>query len=73
VLGLEEMGKVILDIWASDEPLSKPVIRRTAHVRKQAAIGARFICGRKIWLTPNLYPAPLDQPINAHSGFLTDD
>jgi len=49
VLGLEEIGKVILDIWANDEPLSKPVIRRTAHVRKQAAIGARFICGRKIW------------------------
>jgi AbiV family abortive infection protein len=43
VLGLEEIGKVILDIWGSDQALSKPVIRRTAHVRKQAAIGSLLL------------------------------
>jgi AbiV family abortive infection protein len=43
VLGLEEIGKVILDIWGSDQALSKPVIRRTVHVRKQAAIGALLL------------------------------
>ena len=38
VLGVEEIGKVILDIWGSAAPLSKPVVRRTAHIRKQAAV-----------------------------------
>src|SRR5258705_10391873 len=40
VLGVEEIGKVILNVWASAEQFSKPVIRRTPHVRKQAAVGS---------------------------------
>jgi AbiV family abortive infection protein len=43
VLAVEEIGKVILDIWNSASPLSKPVRRRTAHIRKQAAIGSLLL------------------------------
>ena len=43
VLGIEEIGKVILDIWGNVEPLSKPVVRRSAHVRKQAAVGSLLL------------------------------
>lgn len=43
VLGVEEIGKVILDIWGSVEPLSKPKDRRTVHVRKQAAVGSLLL------------------------------
>jgi AbiV family abortive infection protein len=38
VLGVEEIGKVILDIWERNGPLAKPIIRRTPHLRKQAAV-----------------------------------
>lgn len=41
VLGVEEIGKVILDIWGSVKPLSKS--RRTAHIRKQAAVGSLLL------------------------------
>jgi len=43
VLGVEEIGKVILDIWGSAAPLSKPVVRRTAHIRKQAAVSSLLL------------------------------
>lgn len=43
VLGVEEIGKVILDIWGSAAPLSKPVARRSAHVRKQAAVSSLLL------------------------------
>ena len=43
VLGVEEIGKVILDIWGSAAPLSKPVIRRSAHIRKQAAVSSLLL------------------------------
>jgi AbiV family abortive infection protein len=43
VLGVEEIGKVILDIWGSTAPLSKPVVRRSAHVRKQAAVSSLLL------------------------------
>jgi AbiV family abortive infection protein len=42
-LGVEEIGKVILDIWGSAAPLSKPVIRRSAHIRKQAAVSSLLL------------------------------
>jgi AbiV family abortive infection protein len=42
-LGVEEIGKVILEIWGNVEPLSKPIVRRTAHVRKQAAVGSLLL------------------------------
>jgi len=38
VLGIEEIGKVILDIWGHATLLSKPALRRSAHIRKQAAV-----------------------------------
>jgi AbiV family abortive infection protein len=40
VLGVEEIGKVVLDIWGRVKPLSKPVIRRSQHICKQAAVGS---------------------------------
>src|SRR4029077_10964525 len=43
VLGIEEIGKVILDIWESAAPLSKPVVRRSAHIRKQAAVSSLLL------------------------------
>lgn len=43
VLGVEEIGKVILDIWGSAAPLSKPVARRSAHIRKQAAVSSLLL------------------------------
>jgi AbiV family abortive infection protein len=43
LLGVEEIGKVILDLWGNAEPLSKPIVRRTAHVRKQAAVGSLLL------------------------------
>jgi AbiV family abortive infection protein len=43
VLGVEEIGKVILDIWGSAAPLSKPVVRRSAHIRKQSAVSSLLL------------------------------
>ncbi len=43
VLAVEEIGKVILDIWGSAAPLSKPVLRRSAHLRKQAAVSSLLL------------------------------
>jgi AbiV family abortive infection protein len=43
LLGVEEIGKVILDLWENAEPLSKPIVRRTTHVRKQAAVGSLLL------------------------------
>jgi AbiV family abortive infection protein len=43
VLGVEEIGKVILNIWGSAAPLSKPVVRRSAHIRKQSAVSSLLL------------------------------
>ena len=43
VLGIEEIGKVVLDIWGSAAPLSKPVVRRSTHIRKQAAVSSLLL------------------------------
>jgi hypothetical protein len=40
VLGVEEIGKVILDIWETAEPLPTPKIRKSSHLRKQSAVGS---------------------------------
>jgi len=40
VLGLEEIGRVILDTWDAVEPLPKPKVRRTAHELKKMAVGS---------------------------------
>jgi AbiV family abortive infection protein len=40
VLGLEEIGRVILDTWNTVEPLPKPKVRRTAHELKKMAVGS---------------------------------
>jgi AbiV family abortive infection protein len=43
VLAVEEIGKVILDIWGRTAPLAKPVVRRSAHIRKQAAVSSPLL------------------------------
>lgn len=43
VLGIEEIGKVVLDLWGRAGPLAKPVVRRTSHLRKQAAVGSLML------------------------------
>jgi AbiV family abortive infection protein len=43
VLGVEEIGKVVLDIWGRAGPLSKAIVRRTVHIRKQAAVGSLIL------------------------------
>ena len=43
VIALEEIGKVILNIWGRAKPLSKPIVRRSAHLRKQAAVGSLLV------------------------------
>ncbi len=43
VLGVEEIGKVVLDIWERGGPLSKAIVRRTVHIRKQAAVGSLML------------------------------
>ena len=43
VLGVEEIEKVILDIWGTAAPLSKPVVRRSAHIRKQAGVSSLLL------------------------------
>jgi AbiV family abortive infection protein len=40
VLGVEEIGKVVLDIWETEKPLTKPATRKSSHLRKQAAVGS---------------------------------
>jgi AbiV family abortive infection protein len=40
VLGVEEIGKVVLDIWETEKPLTKPARRKSSHLRKQAAVGS---------------------------------
>jgi AbiV family abortive infection protein len=43
VLGVEEIGKAVLDIWGRGGPLSKAIVRRTVHIRKQAAVGSLML------------------------------
>jgi AbiV family abortive infection protein len=42
-LGVEEIGKVILDIWATAEPLAKPKLRKSSHICKQSAVGSLLL------------------------------
>ena len=43
VLGIEEVGKATLNHWDNAEPLPTSDERRTAHVRKQAAISCLLL------------------------------
>jgi AbiV family abortive infection protein len=43
VLGIEEVGKATLNHWDTAEPLPTSDERRTAHVRKQAAISCLLL------------------------------
>jgi AbiV family abortive infection protein len=43
ILGLEEIGRAILDTWDAVEPLPKPQVRRTAQEHRQAAVGSALL------------------------------
>ena len=46
VLALEEIGKVVLELWGKPEPSPKPSGRPSAHVRKQAAVSSLLLAQR---------------------------
>jgi AbiV family abortive infection protein len=48
VLGLEEIGKVILDIWAAAGPLQEGKLRRSSHLRKQLAVAALLLACKAV-------------------------
>jgi AbiV family abortive infection protein len=41
VLGVEEIGKVLLDGWKADAPLAKP--RASLHIQKQTAVSSLLL------------------------------
>jgi AbiV family abortive infection protein len=43
ILALEEIGKVVLDLWGRPEASPKPSKRPSAHVRKQAAVSSLLL------------------------------
>jgi AbiV family abortive infection protein len=43
VLGVEEIGKVILKIWEDARPFVNPKLRSSAHIRKQAAVASLLL------------------------------
>lgn len=43
VLGVEEVGKVILDIWNASKPLKKSEKWRSFHIQKQAAVASLLL------------------------------
>ncbi|MBR0732411.1 AbiV family abortive infection protein [Bradyrhizobium japonicum] len=44
VLGVEEIGKVLIESWEAEKPLAKPKTRQSKHIRKQAAV-ANLLAG----------------------------
>jgi AbiV family abortive infection protein len=43
VLGVEEIGKVLLDGWNADAPLAKPKGFRSWHIQKQTAVASLLV------------------------------
>ena len=43
ILGLEEIGRAILETWDAVEPLPKPKLQRTAQEHRQAAVGSTLL------------------------------
>jgi hypothetical protein len=43
VLGVEEIGRVLLKEWDEEKPLAKPKERPSAHVRKQTAVASLLL------------------------------
>lgn len=59
VLGVEEIGKVILDIWETAEPLPKPKIRKSSHLRKQSAVGSVLLASFALKEHSGIVEAPI--------------
>jgi AbiV family abortive infection protein len=53
VLGVEEIGKLLLKGWEAEKPLAEPKGRTTAHVRKQAAVAALLLGAKMARMFPN--------------------
>jgi len=43
ILGLEEIGRAILETWDAVQPLPEPKVRRTAQEHRQAAVGSALL------------------------------
>ena len=43
VLGIEEIGRALLDDWNADEPLAKPKGSPTLHIQKQTAVSSLLL------------------------------
>jgi AbiV family abortive infection protein len=43
VLALEEIGKVVLELWGASQPVHKSGKRPSSHLRKQAAVSSLLL------------------------------
>jgi AbiV family abortive infection protein len=59
VLGVEEIGKVILVIWGTGKSLSKPKIRKSSHLRKQSAVGSVLLASFAVKEFSGIIKAPV--------------
>jgi AbiV family abortive infection protein len=59
VLGVEEIGKVILDIWETGKSLPKPKIRKSSHLRKQSAVGSVLLASFAVKECSGIIEAPI--------------
>jgi AbiV family abortive infection protein len=60
VIALEEIGKVILDIWDEAVPLQKHKAAQSAHLRKQAAVASLLLARTAV---TEVGEANIDDPI----------
>ncbi|MCA1390782.1 AbiV family abortive infection protein [Bradyrhizobium sp. IC3123] len=56
LLGVDEIGKVLLKSWEAEKPLPKPKERPTAHVQKQAAVANLLVAA----LLARTFPQGID-------------
>jgi AbiV family abortive infection protein len=43
VLGVEEIGKALLNVWEAEEPLTKTKAWQSPHIRKQTAVSSLLV------------------------------
>jgi AbiV family abortive infection protein len=53
VLGVEEIGKILLKGWEAEKPLAEPKKQITAHIRKQTAVASLLLGAKVVRMFPN--------------------
>ncbi|MGY3124998.1 AbiV family abortive infection protein [Bradyrhizobium sp. S3.14.4] len=53
VLGVEEIGKVLLKSWEAERPLAKAKERQSLHIRKQTAVASLLLGALTVRMFPN--------------------